>query len=379
MKLIHLSDLHLGKRVNAFSMLEDQAYILREIRDIIAGEQPDGVIIAGDVYDKPVPPAEAVQLFDEFLCDLAASGVHAFVISGNHDSPERIAFGSRLMTPSGMHLSPVYDGTVAPVTLADAYGEVNIYLLPFLKPALVRHCYPEEDVASYTDALRTAIAHMDIDPRQRNLLVAHQFVTGASRSESEEISVGGTDNVEVEVFAPFDYVALGHLHNPQNLDGGRVRYCGTPLAYAFSEAKHEKSVTVVELGEKGDRTVRTIALRPLRALRALRGTYAALTRKSFYDQTTYPEEYLHITLTDEEDVPEAMAKLRVLYPFLMKLEYDNRRTRAGTCILGAQDADRRSPLELFAEFYEKQNNAPLSTEQHACVSALIESIWEGVQ
>ncbi len=379
MKFIHLSDLHLGKRVNAFSMLEDQAHILREIVGIVRAEQPDGVLIAGDVYDKPVPPAEAVQLFDDFLCELAACRVRTFVISGNHDSPERIAFGSRLMAPSGLYLSPVYNGTVAPVTLTDAYGTVNLYLLPFLKPALVRHCYPDEDIASYTDALRAAIAHMDIDPRQRNLLVAHQFVTGASRSESEEISVGGTDNVDMEVFAPFDYVALGHLHNPQNLDGGRVRYCGTPLAYAFSEAKHEKTVTVVELSDKGDCAVRTVALHPLRPLRALRGTYAELTRKSFYDGTTYPADYLHITLTDEEDVPEAMAKLRVLYPFLMKLEYDNRRTRAGACILDAPDTERRSPLTLFAEFYEKQNNAPLSAEQRACVSALIESIWEDAQ
>lgn len=379
MKLIHLSDLHLGKRVGAFSMLEDHAHILREILDIIAHEQPDGVLIAGDVYDKPVPTAEAVQLFDDFLSALAESNVHTFVISGNHDSPERIAFGSRLMSPSGMHLSPVYNGTVAPVTLTDAHGAVNLYLLPFLKPAVVRHCYPDEEIVSYTDALRTAIAHMNVDPQQRNILIAHQFVTGASRSESEEISVGGTDNVDAAVFAPFDYVALGHLHNPQNLDNGRVRYCGTPLAYAFSEAKHEKSVTVVELGDKGDCAVRTVALHPLRPLRTLRGTYDELTRRSFYDGTTYPADYLHITLTDEDDVPEAMAKLRVLYPFLMKLEYDNRRTRAGACILGAPDTERRSPLALFAEFYEKQNNAPLSDAQHACVSALIEAIWEGAQ
>ncbi len=379
MKFIHLSDLHLGKRVHAFSMLEEQAHILREIRRIIACERPDGVLIAGDIYDKPVPPAEAVQLFDDFLSALAADDVPVFVISGNHDSPERIAFGNRLMAPSGIHLSPVYDGTVAPVTLTDAHGAVNLYLLPFLKPAVVRHFYPDADIVSYTDALRTAITHLDLDPRQRNVLLAHQFVTGASRSESEEISVGGTDNVDAEVFSPFDYVALGHLHNPQNLEGGRVRYCGTPLAYSFSEAKHEKSVTVVELGGKGDCAVRTVALHPRRPLRALRGTYAELTRKSFYDGTTYPADYLHITLTDEEDVPEALAKLRVIYPFLMRLEYDNRRTRAGMSLLGTQAVENRSPLALFAEFYEKQNNAPLSEEQHACVSALIESIWEGAQ
>lgn len=377
MKLIHLSDFHIGKRVNEFSMLEDQAYILAEILHVIDSEKPDAVLIAGDIYDKSVPPAEAVQLFDNFLCRLAKRHLQVCVISGNHDSPERIAFGGRLMDPSGIHMSPVYSGKVVPVSLADAYGPVNIYTLPFVKPAHVRQFYPEEEIRSYTDALAVAVRAMEVDERQRNVLVTHQFVTGAARSDSEDISVGGADNVDVSVFDPFDYVALGHIHNPQNIGSARVRYCGTPLKYSFSEARHEKSVTVVELGEKGDFAVRTVPLTPRRDLREIRGTYTELTLKAFYAGTSYPDDYLHITLTDEEDVPDAMAKLRVIYPYLMKLDYDNQRTRASTRILGAGHAARQSPLELFGEFYEKQNNQPMSEEQRAFVSRLMESIWEG--
>ena len=251
MKLIHLSDLHLGKRVNEFSMLEDQQYILTEILQIIDREKPDGVMIAGDVYDKSVPSAEAVALLDDFLVRLAKRDLQVFLISGNHDSPERMAFGGRLMAQSGVHLAPVYDGKVSPITLTDNYGPVNLYLLPFLKPAHVRRCFPEREILTYTDALAAAIEAMGVDPAQRNVLVTHQFVTGAARCDSEEISVGGTDNVDVSVFEPFDYVALGHIHGPQQVGRETVRYCGTPLKYSFSEAKHQKSVTVVELGEKG--------------------------------------------------------------------------------------------------------------------------------
>ena len=225
MKLIHLSDLHLGKRVNEFSMLEDQRDILKIILDIIDREEPDAVILAGDIYDKPVPPAEAVQLFDDFLYNLARRDLQIFVISGNHDSPERIAFGSRLLDRSGVHLSPVYHGEVEPVVLEDRYGPVCIYMLPFIKPTHVRRYFPDEGIESYTDAVRTAIRKMGVDRSSRNVLVTHQFVTGAARSESEETSVGGSDNVDAQVFDDFDYVALGHIHGPQNIDSERIRYC----------------------------------------------------------------------------------------------------------------------------------------------------------
>ena len=253
MKLMHLSDLHLGKRVNEFSLLEDQQYILNEILQMADRERPDGVIIAGDVYDKAVPPAEAVSLLDRFLVELARRSLQVFVISGNHDSPERMAFGGRLMEGSGLHMAPVYRGQVDPIPLEDAYGPVNLYLLPFVKPAQVRRFFPDREIATYTQALEAAISAMDLDPRVRNVLVTHQFVTGAERCDSEELSVGGSDNVDVSVFAPFDYVALGHIHGPQCVGRETVRYCGTPLKYSFSEARHRKSVTLVELAPRGRR------------------------------------------------------------------------------------------------------------------------------
>ena len=306
MRLIHLSDLHLGKRVNGFSMLEDQRYILKEILRIIDEERPDAVLISGDVYDKAVPSAEAVLVLDEFLCRLAQCKLPVLMISGNHDSAERVAFGGRLMERSGVYVSPVYDGAVQPIVLHDAWGEVRIYLLPFLKPAHVRRCFPDETIESYTDALRVAVGQMEIDAGARNLLLTHQFVTGAARCESEELSVGGADHVDASVFDGFDYVALGHLHGPQSVGGEHIRYCGSPLKYSFSEAKQQKSVTLVELAEKGQVQVRTVPLVPQHDLREIRGTYLAVTEKSFYDGTA-TDDYLHITLTDEEDVPNAIA------------------------------------------------------------------------
>ena len=277
MKFIHLSDLHIGKRVNEISMIEDQAYILTQIIRIIDGERPDAVVIAGDVYDKSIPPAEAVTLFDDFLCRLAKRSLPVLIISGNHDSPERLAFGGRLMAGSGIHLAPVYDGIVEPVTLSDSHGDVRFWLLPFIKPVHVKHCFPDAGIESCTDALRTAVEHMGVDFTGRNVLVTHQFVTGAATCESEEISVGGSDNVDISVFDGFDYVALGHLHGPQNVGSSRVRYCGTPLKYSFSEAGHYKSVTVVELGEKNDLRLRTVPLTPRHDLREITGTFAELT------------------------------------------------------------------------------------------------------
>lgn len=376
MKLIHLSDLHLGKRVNEFSMLEDQGFILRKILEIIDQERPDGVLIAGDVYDKSVPSAEAVALLDDFLVHLSRRKLQVFAISGNHDSPERMAFGGRLMEGSGVHLAPVYNGKVTPTALTDEYGQVNVYLLPFVKPTHVRRWFPDQEIASYTDALATAIGTMGVDQTQRNVLVTHQFVTGGQRCDSEEVSVGGTDNVDVSVFAPFDYVALGHLHGPQQVERETVRYCGTPLKYSFSEAGHQKSVTVVELGEKGSVAVRTVPLTPLHDMVELRGTYEEMTFRGFYEGTSYPEDYVHITLTDEEDIPDAVRKLQVIYPNLMRLDYDNKRTRAGIRLDAPEDAQRKDPLELLEDFYEKQNGRPMGEEQRNFARELIEHIWE---
>ena len=439
MKFIHLADLHIGKRVNAFPMLEDQRYILKQILTILREEQPDGgVILAGDIYDKAIPSAEAVELFDEFLTQLAALRLRVFIIAGNHDSPERIAFGNRLMDRSGIYLSPVYDGHVKRITCPDTASSVtlsaanavdpnagtrpvtsasvalsaanavdlnagthsvesvstsaaastcppvDVYLLPFLKPANVRRFYPEETIESYTDAMRVAIAHMDIDPTHRNLLVTHQFVTGASRSDSEDISVGGSDNVDASVFAPFDYVALGHLHGPQQMgeEGGPIiRYAGTPLKYSFSEARHHKSVTVVEIGEKKadgvvDVCIGTRELRPLHDMREIRGSYEELTLRANYEGTA-TDDYIHATLTDEIEIPDAARHLQVIYPNLMKLDYDNARTRGqGSERLELEQLEEKSPLDLFSELFEKQNHKEMTEEQARYIEAQMEKIWE---
>lgn len=377
MKLIHLSDLHIGKRVNEYSMLEDQRYILTQIVGIIDEAKPDAVIIAGDVYDKPVPSAEAVALFDEFLFKLSKRNLQVFVLSGNHDSAERIAFASRLIEKSGIYMSPVYDGTVTPVTLSDENGELDVYMLPFVKPSHVRRFYEKDDIVSYTDAVRVAINNMNIDKNHRNLLITHQFVTGSSRCDSEEISVGGADNVDAAVFEDFDYVALGHIHGPQNCGSERIRYCGTPLKYSFSEANHNKSVTVVELFEKGNLKVDTIPLTPLRDMKEIKGKYDEIMSRDFYEVTTYTDDYMHITLTDEEDIFDALGKLRIVYKNLMKLDYDNKRTRSSTIIKDAGDVENKSQIELFSDFYEMQNNQPMSDEQQNFVLELIEKIWEG--
>lgn len=385
MRLIHLSDLHIGKRVNEFSMLEDQEYILKEILGIIDDEQPDGVIIAGDVYDKSVPSEEAVKLLDSFLTSLAKRKLQVYIISGNHDSAAKLAFASSLIALSGIHISPVYDSAqiamigdrlVRPYKLEDGKGQmVNIYMLPFVKPAMVRAVFPDEAdyIKDYTDACRVAVEHMDVDEKVTNILVAHQFVTGAVRSESEE-NVGGLDNVDVSVFDSFDYVALGHIHGPQKVGRETVRYCGTPLKYSLSEANHTKSVTVVDIPENKKIEIRTVPLVPMHELREVKGTFDELMDRRNYEGTAV-DDYLYVVLTDEDDVPDALGKLRTVYPNVMKLGYDNTRTRVTQTIDDGAVLEGKKPIDLFGELYEKQNNQEMSDEQRSFVQNIIDSVW----
>ena len=377
MKFIHLSDLHLGKRVNGYAMLEDQKYILTQIINIIDAEDPDGILIAGDVYDQSVPSAEAVSLFDDFLVRLAGRHLPVWIISGNHDSAERLAFANRLLDVSGIHLSPVYNGMVAPVVMEDAFGPVNIYMLPFIKPVTVRRFFPDQSINTYTEAVSAAIDAMAVDPAARNVLITHQFVTGAATSESEEISVGGTDNVDASVFAAFDYVALGHLHRPQNVGTNRIRYCGTPLKYSFSECSDYKSVSVVELKEKGDLEIRTIPLKPLREMVVLKADFETLMDPAYYANTTWQEDYTHLILTDEQDVPDAPARLRTVYHRIMKISCDNTRTRHVATVEMTDGVDERAPIELFSDLYQQQNGVELDATQRDYLQDLIEGIWDG--
>ena len=375
MKFLHLSDLHLGKRVHNFSMIDDQRYILEQILDIADKEEITGVIIAGDVYDKPVPSAEAVALFDEFLVQLAKRNLHVFVISGNHDSAERIAFGGKLMRHSRVYMSPVYNGEIEPVTLEDEFGKLKVFLLPFVKPVQVRHFCNEEEIRDYTEAVRCAIDHMDVKNEERNILVCHQFVTGATRCESEEISVGGLDNVDASVFEPFDYVALGHIHGPQNIGSDRIRYCGTPLKYSFSEANHQKSVTIVNLGKKGELLTETRPLKPMRDMIKVKGFFEEITDKVFYEKMD-TESYVQITLLDEQDIPNAFGKLATIYPNLMQMRYENKRTMDNADIFSEGEGLNMAPEVLFSQFYETMNNQPMTKEQAAYMMDMIEKIWE---
>lgn len=373
MKFIHVSDLHLGKRLHERSLIEDQTAILSQILKVIDEEKPDGILIAGDVYDKSMPSAEAVQVFDAFLVELLHRNVRAFIISGNHDSPERIAFGSKIMSASGIHLSPVYDGMVAPITLTDEFGELRVYMLPFVKPSHVRRFYEDESIDSYTDALRVAVEKMQIDVNKRNVLITHQFVTGATRSESEE-TVGGTDNVDAVVFDAFDYVALGHLHGAQSCGKPTIRYSGTPLKYSFAEADDEKSVTVLTFLEKGkDVEIRTVALTPIRDMRKIKGKFAELTAVS-RENNPFREDYVQITLTDEDDIPDAMQRLQLVYKNALNLRYDNARTRAETDLALACETEKKSAFDLFSEFYASRNGADMSETQLQYMKTLIEGI-----
>ena len=376
MKFFHLSDLHLGKNLHEFSLLEDQEYILKSILGLADEQSPDAVLIAGDVFDRSVAPTEALRLFDDFLGGLVRRNIEVYIISGNHDSADRLAFGARLMDVSGVHISKTYDKHIQRFAFKDAYGTVNVFLMPFLKPSTVRRFYPEEAIETWTDAVRVAIGHTQIDEMQRNVLLAHQFVTGAQTCESEEINIGGADNVDAEVFNAFDYVALGHLHGAQSVAQKTIRYCGTPIKYSFSEAKHKKTVSVVTLREKGDIIVEEIPLVPLRDLREIRGDYLLVTSRAFYqDQNT--DDYIRITLTDEEDQPDAMKKLRVIYPNLMRLDYDNQRTRSNNALMGVSQEQAYRPMELFEMFYEMQNGQGISQTQRDCLDELIQGIWEG--
>lgn len=382
MKFLHLSDLHLGRLLHRYSLQEEQAEMLERIRIIVKDEQPDAVLIAGDVYDRSIPPVYATQLLDTFLAVLTKMTT-VCVISGNHDSAERLSFLSGPLKDSGLHISPVYRGRISPVTLTDDHGPVDIWLLPFVKAATVRPWFPHDPVETTHDAVECAIRHMDIDPSRRNVLVAHQFVAGGKLSGSEEtiayatedISVGGSDMVDARIFAPFDYVALGHIHRAQNIGSPRIRYCGTPMAYDFSEAGREKSVTVVELASDRSLSVRTIPIPAPRELVEVRGTFDKVTSDDAIRRAD-KDAYTHVTLTDDAPVPDVMHRLRQVYPRITHLDWDNARTRASDDFSAVSDVQKHTPLSLFTEFFQRMGSTNMTDEQAKYVDDLIHEIWE---
>lgn len=375
MKFIHMADLHLGKHINQFSMLEDQKYIFNEIVEIIKKEKPNALLLSGDIYDKPIPPVEAVNLLDDFLSKIALEKIPVLIISGNHDSPDRLSFGSSLMKSSQIFISQVYDGNIQCVTLEDENGPVNFYLLPYIKPSTVRQVFPEEKINSFNDAIKLALSKLSLNKDERNVLLAHQFVTGAQTCESEELFVGGSENVDASLFDDFDYVALGHIHGPQKVGRESIRYCGTPLKYSFSEVNHKKGLCLVELGKKGDFYCTSIPLKPLHEMRKLKGAFQEIMFGP-ESKASNKDDYLHITLTDEMDVPEGYGRLSSVYKNLISMDYDNSRTRANQDMTLLDNIKTVKPLELFEEFFEKQNNKKMTEDQKNFMEKLIEEIWE---
>ena len=374
MKLFHIADLHIGRRIGEFDLLPDQRHILGQILALADAEKPDGVLIAGDVYDKSLPSAEAVELLDDFLTGLTARHLPVFLVSGNHDSPERLNFGSRMLTKNGVHIAGVFDGALREEGLEDTFGRVHIWLLPYVKPALVRP-YFELDIDSYDAAVRAVLKAAKVDKRERNILIAHQFVTSGmqqpERCESESLAVGGLDNVDASAFDAFDYVALGHLHGPQRIGRDTVRYAGSPLKYSFSEARQHKSVTVLALGAKGELTWRLLPLTPLHDMREIKGPIDRLLQTGAADPDGR-SDYIHATLTDEEEIYDAVGKLRQVYPNLMRLDFENSRTAAEPSQPAAGgDVARKTPMELFAEFYQNQNQTELTPAQ----SRMMETVF----
>lgn len=377
MKLLHIADLHIGKRLNEFSLIEDQDHILRRILNIADDEQPDAVLIAGDVYDKAVPSVEAVDLLGFFLTSLSRKGIRSFVIAGNHDSAERLAFLSDLLDVSGVHIAPAYDGKVEPVSLTGGNLTVDVFMLPFIRPSDVKRCFPTAEISSFTDAVSCALRHIKLNGSHVNILMSHQFVTGAATCDSEERYAGGLDNVDASAFSGFDYVALGHLHGPQSVGSDEyIRYSGTPLKYSFSELSHRKSVTVLDIHAKGDIDIYCVPLIPLRDMRELRGSYEELVTKENYVGTA-TGDYLRVSLTDEEEILNAMARLRVIYPNIMELRYDNERTRKNSVITAVEAAKSRRPEEYFMELYEKQNNRPMTQYQKDLVMEILAGMEKG--
>ena len=378
MKFFHLADLHLGKRVNGFPMIEDQKIILDQILELADTEHPDAVVIAGDVYDKSIPSVEAVNLMDDFLVELVRRKLQVFVISGNHDSAERVSYGGRVMEQSGIHISPRISGC-GPIRLDDQYGPLYIYLIPYIHPSVVREAYPEEKVTDWTQAMEVLIRNAHVDPAARNIAVAHQYVTASGvrpeECDSEQKHIGGLDNVDYSVFDAFDYAALGHLHGPQRIGRDTVRYAGSPLKYSFSEEKHKKSVTLVEIKEKGQVEYRQLPLVPARDFKTVRGIFSEVMSPGFTAPLS-AEDYYRIILTDEQDVDQALARLRkYFYKNLMDLEYDNTRTRTQSDIDAGEEALEKEPIEVLQELFLKQNGTAMNDFQTQTAARLIEEIW----
>lgn len=381
MKVMHLADLHLGKSVLEQSMIEDQKYILNEIVELAEEKDVDLVLVAGDVYDKGIPSVEAVLLFNDFLTRLYQIHVKVFIISGNHDSKDRLSFGNELFVDNGVYIEGVFQGSLRKVTLEDQYGKFHIYMLPFVKPADVRNYYLDENIDSYHKAIDVIMKHTKVKRCERNILMVHQFVTANGvdlvRSDSETISLGGIDQVDVHLFDDFDYVAMGHVHGAQKLLRDTVRYAGSPLKYSFSEVHQRKSVPIIEFGRKGEIHLELVDLKPIRDMRMVQGKLTQLMDPDVYILGNV-DDYIHVVLTDEDYIMDAIGKLRKVYKNVLKLEYKNKRSEVGLSFSNniSSKVQEKSELELFMEFYKHQNNVELDEGRKEIVQDIIQSFDE---
>lgn len=352
MRLLHTADLHLGKTMNDFSFLEDQKAVLDQILSYMTTENADVLVIAGDVYQKAQPPAEAMVLFDDFLTAIAALGKKVFVISGNHDSAQRVSYMSRMVRDKGVYITESFDGTLQRYSVKDPFGEVVFSLLPFVKPAVVKHFLPGEKIVTCQDAVQAVLKNMPVDKKKRNVLLCHQFITGAQTSESEEAAVGGLDNIDADIFREYDYVALGHIHKPQRAGGEYIRYSGSPLKYSFDEEKQRKGILRVDIEEKGHIEVKELPLYPMHDVRRVRGSLDALL------QMDYSEDLIWATVTDEDVLPDTRNRLYPVFPNLLKFSVDNSHTKVDMDILARESMEDKTAEELFCDFYRLQcNNA----------------------
>lgn len=356
MKLLHLGDLHLGRSLGDFDLIEDQKYILKQILDIIKEKKVDGVLIAGDVYDRAIPTEGAVNLLDEFIKDLSQEKVATYIISGNHDSDDRLNFGSSLFEAGGIFIASRFDGTMKKFTAADDAGEVNIYLLPFVKASQVKHFYPDETIENYEDAVRVIIENSQVDYSQRNICVAHQFVAGtedpktAGSETIATLNVGLVEKIGYNIFENFDYTALGHIHSPQRIGAEHIRYSGSPLKYSLSEVNNDKSVPVITLGKKGQVDIELVPLKPMRDLRHIKGTRKALLDPA---NVTDTQDFIYVTLTEEAIVSDAMGIFQATYPNTIKIDYENSHTRDLEQVDVADISRNRAFSELISDFYRQ--------------------------
>ncbi len=367
MKFLHLGDLHLGKTLGDFSLIEDQRDILSKICSIAEEKKVDGICIAGDIYDKAIPSEAAVNLLDDFLNRLAEKKIACYMISGNHDSDDRLNFASRLLRNKGIYIAAKYQGELKKETFRDAYGEVNIYLLPYIKASLVRHYFPEEKIENYEDAVRLILEKAQINPEERNIILAHQFVAGktadpelAGSEGMGSLNVGQVERIGYDCFKDFDYVALGHIHSPQKVGREEVRYSGSPLKYSLSEVNNQKSVPLVTIEEKGEPKIELLPLKPLRDLRHLKGKREKLlAAENIVDR----DDFIYITLTDEDFLNNAMGIFQQYYPNTVKIDYENSHTKELKELDPAELAEERPLEDILSAFYEQVYGSKISEEE----------------